>query len=254
MLPGAQTYTIRAHTQTREDFARSMKKLAAMGYTCVQLSAVGEMPVRYLKDVCDEAGLAIVLTHTDPERMLTDPQGVLRDHEVLDCPYIGIGMMPSRYRSPEAALQFARDFRQAAELFHQGGKRLLYHHHALEWERGGDGRSILDILLDELPPHLLGVTLDTYWVQAAGADVCDTILRLAQRIPCVHLKDMAIVDGEQRTAALGEGNLPLRKILRLLQDLGATRYLLVEQDNSYGEDPFDCLSRSLTYLHKEGFQ
>ena len=58
---------------------------------------------------------------------------------------------------------------------------------------------------------------------------------------------------EQRMAAVGEGNLPFGKILKLLQRLGTTRYLLVEQDNCYGENPFDCLSRSYSNLKKEGY-
>ena len=254
MLLGAQTYTIREFTQTREDFARSMKKLADIGYTTVQLSAVGDLPARFMKDSCDENGLRIVLTHTNPERMLTDPEGVVRDHEVLDCQYIGIGMMPERYRSLKTVRQFARDYRAAAQVFHDAGKRLLYHHHALEWERGEDRRTMLEMMLEELPPRLMGVTLDTYWVQAAGADVCDTITALAERIPCVHLKDMAVSGFEQRMAVVGEGNLPFPKILRLLRELDCTEYLLVEQDHTYGEDPFDCLRRSYDYLNGEGYQ
>ena len=38
----------------------------------------------------------------------------------------------------------------------------------------------------------MGITLDTYWVAAAGADVCEWIRLLKDRIPCVHLKDMQI--------------------------------------------------------------
>ncbi len=253
MIVGAQTFTIRDFMQTEADFTASMKKIADIGYTCVQLSAFGPLSPTFMKKACEEAGLAIVLTHTNPERMLTTPQEVIHDHEILGCDSIGIGMMPERYRTPEMAALFARDFAKTAEMFHQAGKKLFYHHHSLEWERDEQGTTMLDLILNELPPDLLGLTLDTYWVQSAGADVCDTIVKYQDRLACVHLKDMAIKGAQQRMAVIGEGNLPFLKILDLLDSLGTTNYLLVEQDLCYGEDPFDCLKRSFTYLQKAGF-
>lgn len=254
MLIGAQTYTIRDFMQNEADFAASMKKIAEIGYTCVQLSAFGPLSPVFMKAACDEASLQIVLTHTNPDRMLREPDAVIHDHEVMGCQYIGIGMMPERYRTPETARQFALDFLPVARRFKKAGKKMLYHHHNLEWERDDNGQTMLDIILDVMPEDVLGVTLDTYWVQAAGADVCDTITRLKNRLPCVHLKDMSVKGFEQRMAVVGEGNLPFIKILDLLKSQGTTEYLLVEQDNCYGEDPFDCLGRSYDFLRKAGYQ
>ena len=71
-----------------------------MGYRTVQISAVGRnIPAKTIKKLCDDCGLSIVLTHTDVERMLGDIDGVIEDHEIMDCPYIGIGAMPERYRN-----------------------------------------------------------------------------------------------------------------------------------------------------------
>lgn len=254
MICGAQTYTIREFMQNESDFAASMRKIADIGYTAVQLSAFGPLSMRFMKDACDKAGLSIVLTHTNPDRMLVDPDGVIKDHEVLNCDGIGIGMMPERYRTPENAARFARDFRKTAEVFHQAGKKLYYHHHNLEWERDAAGKTMLDLILDELPPELLGLTLDTYWVQAAGADVRETIVKYKDRLTFVHLKDMAVKGFEQRMAVVGEGNLPFPEILKLLKEQGTTQCLLVEQDQCYGEDPFDCLGRSYDYLKKAGYR
>lgn len=254
MQLGAQSYTIREFTQNEADFARSMKKVADIGYTTIQLSAVGDLKPTFMKQACDDNNLKIVLTHTNPDRMLKDPEGVIEDHNILGCQYIGIGMMPERYRSPEAVAGFADEFLRAAELFHKAGKKMMYHHHAMEWERVTPDKTMLDVILEKMPQEVLGITLDTYWVQAAGADVCDTIQALKDRIPCVHLKDMAIKGFEQRMAVVGEGNLPFNKILNLLKAQGTTKYLLVEQDNSYGEDPFACLKRSYEFLKGEGYQ
>ena len=81
-----------------------------------------------------------------------------------------------------------------------------------------------------------------------GADVCDWIEKLADRIPCVHLKDMAVKGWEPIMAPVGEGNLPWEKILATLEKCGKTKYLLVEQDDCYGADPFECLAMSYRNL------
>lgn len=210
---GAQTFTVRDYMQTTWDFREAMKRIAEIGYTCVQLSAVGNVPIQAQRDICDEFGLKIVLTHTNPDRMIADPEGVIRDHDILGCDYIGIGMMNPKYQRAEWIDQFAKDFTTPAKKMRDAGKLLMYHNHNLEWTRLRDGRRIMDVLLEQMPADLMGVTLDTYWVQAAGADVLEWIDILQDRIPCVHLKDMSVNGFDQRKAVVGEGNLNFPKIL-----------------------------------------
>ena len=107
----------------------------------------------------------------------------------------------------------------------------MYHNHSFEWEHVGKNTTLFDVLLESMPAELMGVTLDTYWVQAAGADVISTIDRMADRIPCVHLKDMAIKGAQQRYAPIGDGNMDFQRILSHLKELGKTKYMLVEQDD-----------------------
>lgn len=52
-----------------------------------------------LRSICEENGLRVVLTHTDPARILNDTDAVIREHDILGCDYIGIGAMPEKYRS-----------------------------------------------------------------------------------------------------------------------------------------------------------
>ena len=110
MQVGAQTYTIREYTQTESGFRDAMRQLAQIGYRTVQLSAVGQIAPQTMREICDENGLTIVLTHTDPERMLVNPEDVIADHDVLGCRLIGIGSMPPRYRTAEGVRRFAADF------------------------------------------------------------------------------------------------------------------------------------------------
>lgn len=253
MLLGAQTFTVRTYTQSERDFREAMRRIAQIGYKSVQLSAIGPIDPHILREVCDENGLKIALTHTNPDRMLSDPEGVIRDHEIMGCDYIGLGAMAERYRSADWLERFAKDFQTPAKKMRDAGKLLMYHNHNFEWERLPDGRRIIDVLMESMPADLMGFTLDTYWVQAAGADILEWIDILQDRIPCVHLKDMAVKGYEQRMAVVGEGNINFPKVLARLKELGKTKYILVEQDNCYGDSPFACLKRSFDNVTKMGY-
>ena len=54
-------------------------------------------------------------------------------------------------------------------------------------------------------------------------------------------------------AVVGEGNMNFDGIIKASVDNGV-EYALVEQDNCYGEDPFDCLKRSYEYLKAQGLE
>ncbi len=248
MILGAQLYSIRTYCQNERDFRESMRRIAQIGYTTVQISGVGPMKPEVIRSICDENGLQIVLTHTNPDRVLNDTENVIREHDILGCDYIGIGSMPDRYRSAVWIDRFANDYTEPAKKIADSGKLLMYHNHNFEWEHIGKNTTLFDVLLESMPAELMGVTLDTYWVQAAGADVISTIDRLADRIPCVHLKDMAVKGIQQRYAPVGDGNMDFHRILPHLKELGRTKYMLVEQDDCYGEDPFACLARSHDYV------
>lgn len=133
----------------------------------------------------------------------------------------------------------------------------MYHNHNFEFRKvkaeGTDGeKRILEYLCEWFGPQELGFTLDTYWVQAAGADVCQWIERLADRIPCVHLKDMAMSAEGPVMAPVMEGNLNFQAILNKLEGTSC-KYLLVEQDICQGS-PFECLKQSYDNLAAVGYR
>ncbi|HJD30989.1 MAG TPA: sugar phosphate isomerase/epimerase [Candidatus Eisenbergiella stercorigallinarum] len=258
MKTGAQLYTVRAYTQTERDFSRTVKKIAEMGYTTVQISAIGkEIRPERVREICEENGLKIVLTHSDVNRILNDTDRLIREHEILGCDHIGLGAMPEKYRTPEWIRYFAEDFKEPAKKIAAAGKRFMYHNHNFEFQKiavPGYGKPvrIIEYLMDSFTPEEMGFTLDTYWVAAAGADVCGWIARLSGRIPCVHLKDMAVSGFEQLMAPVMEGNLNFPAILSQLEKTDC-EYLLVEQDICQGS-PFDCLKTSYDNLAAAGYR
>jgi sugar phosphate isomerase/epimerase len=252
MKTGAQLYTIRKFTQTEKDIERSMKRVADMGYKTVQLSAMGPIAPQRMREICDENGLDIVLTHTDAIRILYDTEAVIKEHDIYGCDLIGIGSMPEKYRSEDWIDYFKADFGPAVKKIANAGKLFMYHNHDFEFAKI-NGRNFIERLTEQFSADEMGFTLDTYWVQAGGADVCYWIDQLKGRLPAVHLKDMAITpDRDRQMAPIGAGNLNWPAIFDAFAKAG-TRYMLVEQDTCVGS-PFDCLQASYDFLAKAGYR
>lgn len=254
MIIGAQLYTVRDFTKNLDDFAETLKKIADIGYKTVQVSGTCEFEAEWLRDRLRENGLSCVLTHTKPAEITGNTEKVCRDHDVFSCKNIGLGAMPGGKVDDEVYENFVKDFKPAAEIIGKNGHKLFYHNHAFEFTRSRDGKLFMDKILEEFSPELLGITLDTYWVQFAGADIYDTIAKMAGRLECIHLKDMiATMKNGNRMAPVGHGNMNFEKIIAAAGTAGA-KYLLVEQDDCYEEDPFDCLKKSYDYLTSLGLK
>ena len=252
MKIGAQLYTVRLYTQTVSDFACTVKKIADMGYSYVQLSAVGSaVTPQAAREICDEAGLGIVLTHSDVNRILNDTDRLIEEHRMMGCRYIGLGSMPDKYRSEAWISHFIEDFREPARKIKEAGMLLMYHNHDFEFEKV-NGKYLMDYLLEGFAPDEMGITLDTYWVQTAGGDVCRWIVKCKDRIPCVHLKDRGMVRREAVMAPVMEGTMNFEAIMDALEN-SCCEYALVEQDTCQ-ESPFICLRKSYDNLKKLGYE
>ena len=244
---GAQLYTVRAFTQTLADFSLTLRKVADMGYRTVQVSATCPYPAEWLREELGKNGLRCVLTHTPADRLTGDTERVIGEHTVFGCDHIGLGWWSFRPEEGMGYDDFLGRFAPAAEKIAGAGKLLMYHNHDQEF-RKLDGKLILERLAEDMPADRMGFTLDTYWVQVGGGDPAWWVEHLGGRVPCLHLKDCAY---GRKMAVLGEGNMNLDRVLEKAETAG-TRWLLVEQDDCGGEDPFDCLRRSQAWLGSRG--
>ena len=248
MKIGAQLYTTREFCQTLDGFAETLRKVADIGYTTVQVSGTCPFEADWLKNQLDATGLSCVLTHTPPPQLTGDIQKVIDNHNVFGCDYVGLGFWafdPERDMSYE---KFIETYVPVAKALKEGGKYFMYHNHDGEFRRLGD-KIVLEHLLEEVPAEIMGFTVDTFWVQAGGGDPAQWLEKLTGRIPCIHLKDYAF--GRQM-AVVGEGNINFDRVFEKAE-AGGTQYMLVEQDDCHGEDPFACLKRSYDYLRSRGF-
>ncbi len=248
----AQLFTVRDHTQTVEGFAESMVKISAIGYRAAQVSAIGPIEPADVKRICDDNGLTIVNTHIAWPRLQEDIDAVIEEHHLWACRHVAVGSMPRHFieEGETGIRQFAAEATEVGRTLYEAGLTFSYHNHSFEFIRYGD-RNGLEILFDETDPRYVQAELDTYWIQFGGGDVCDWILRVKDRMPVVHLKDMATVSWrEQVMKEVGEGNLNWPGILEACREANVEWYA-VEQDICPG-DPFESLATSYRNLAKMG--
>ncbi len=252
-LLAAQLYTIREHTQTAAGLASSLRRVRDMGYSAVQISAIGPIPDAEVKTILDEAGLTVCNTHTAYETLWHDTERVIERHRLWNCQHVAIASMPSEYRElGEAGFKrFAADASAVGERLSRAGLTFSYHNHSFEFVRFG-ARTGLDLLYEESDPRYLRAELDTYWVQHGGGDPAAWIRKLGLRLPVVHLKDMVIVERQQEMTEVGEGNLNWPAILGACREAGVEWYA-VEQDICR-RDPFESLKISYDNLRKMGIE
>ena len=249
MKIGAQLYTIRQFCKTQEDLTESLKKVADMGYTTVHASGICDCDPIWLKSQLDANGLKCVITHFSEERMIGDTEAFAKEHDILDCDHVGLGLYRFRPEEGETVDKYVETYGPVAKQLKACGKYYMHHNHAFEF-RKQNGRLVIEQLAERFSADELGFTLDTYWVQRGGADPAQWLEKLSGRVPVIHLKDFAF---DNVMAVLGEGNLNFDRIFEKAESAG-TKYMLVEQDNCNGEDPFDCLRRSYAYLKANGFE
>jgi sugar phosphate isomerase/epimerase len=227
-----------------------MKKIRQMGYTAVQISAIGPIPDPEVKAILDEEGLEVCITHIGFDRLQNEIEAVIQQHRLWNCQNVAVGSMPVEYRADEASFRrFAQEAQAVGKKLYEAGLTFSYHNHSFEFTRFGK-RTGLQLLFEETDARYLQAELDTYWIQHGGGDPAAWILQMKDRMPVVHLKDMLILDGSQVMAEIGNGNLNWPAILEACREAGVKWYA-VEQDVCQ-RDPFESLKISYENLSSMG--
>ena len=259
---GAQLYTLKNYTKTLEDFENSLKKVAEIGYKYVQVSGTCDLEPEWLKEKLDKYGLKCVLTHVKPPiKLYNDPQKCCEEHSVFGCNYIGLGSMPrlwvaDQFTNDDVIDLFIKDFTPVMETLKANGKYLMYHNHGEEFDKLSNGHTMWDDLASRIPADLMGFIVDVFWVQKAGKNPVKELKNLAGRVPCVHFKDYKYVRGAEEKiqfAPVGEGNLDWDEIIKACEE-SDVEFALVEQDDCFGRDPFECLKSSFEFMKSKGLE
>lgn len=257
MKIGAQFFTVRNFCKDLDGFAESLKKVADIGYKNVQISGTCDFEGEWLAEELRKNDLRCVVTHTPKEQLLGDLDLVVKKYDAFQCENVGLGYFKFDKEDDSDYQEFLATYKPVAEGLKARGKVFNYHCHHTEFKHLPNGKMVIEQIMEDFPKDELRFIPDTFWAQAGGMDPAETIKMLSGRIPCIHLKDYQFrpwmeVKFSNYFAPIGEGNINFNSVFLAAENAG-TEYMLVEQDNCYGEDPFDCLKRSYEYLKAQGF-
>jgi sugar phosphate isomerase/epimerase len=248
---GAQLYTVREFTKTITDVAETLKKVADIGYTAIQISGFGPVEPAEVAKMVEDNGLTVAATHMGWPMFLEDVDNVIEIHKMWSCVHPAIGGLPREYHTVDGLKKFLDELAPIAEKLAAEGMDFSYHNHNHELIKHG-GKTWLAMLYEQAPPEMLKAEIDTYWIQAGGGDPAAWVLKCAGREPLLHLKDFTMAPPrEQRFAEIGEGNMNWPAILKAAKE-GGVEWYLVEQDRCYDRDPFESLAISYRNLNAMG--
>jgi sugar phosphate isomerase/epimerase len=278
---GVQASTIKA-SFAQDGTYETLRKVADLGYRAIEISQVAMTPenVAQMRRAQDELGVKVAALSASlttpvgaPGDSLTDSYDkILADCRALETSILRIGMLPfDAMTSLERVLEFARRTNEVARRLADDGVDLYYHNHHVEFARF-DGRTMLDLIAETAPD--VGLELDVHWIHRGGLDPVRVLAQYAGRVRLVHLKDyrigalpgsaldllaagdfpgfMTAFTGVVQFAEVGEGTLDWQAIVDQAIESGA-EYLLVEQDDTYGRDPFESLAISRRHLVELGY-
>ena len=255
-----------------------LKTCAEMGYHCIEISQIPmtEENVADIRRACEEFNIVISSCSAAVEPMLPGQPGeylcsdfdkIVSDCKKLNCNLLRIGMLPMTCMGSKAkALEFVRKADGYAERLKEQGIDLYYHNHHIEFVKY-DGQYLLDIIKDNT--KYMGFELDTHWIHRGGENPVEFIKKYAGRIRLLHLKDYRVAEVQLpehfdrkdfskyftaniQFAEVGEGSLPIKECMEAGL-AGGSEYFLIEQDDTYGRDPFESLRISRDNLIKMGY-
>ena len=194
-----------------------------------------------------------------------DLDRIIQVNKRLGVNYVRDSLIPKTcICNEEGYYKAAEDLNHYGKMLIEEGLKLYYHNHHFEFEKF-QGKTGFELLVENTDPRLVGFEIDVHWIQRAGHDPVKWIRRLAGREDLVHLKDYRIrfPDGEPsqdifhreqciQFAEIGEGNLDMKAIIEAAVEGGAV-YLPIEQDQTYGRDPFECIQTSVENICSMGF-
>ncbi len=257
---GMQLYTVR--TDLEKDFAGTLSKVAAIGYTEVEFAGYFNHTPQQVKAALTANGLTSPSAHVDYGSLAADKLPAALDaahaigHTFLVNPWID----ESIRSQPGSWKRIADTYNRAGEASKKAGIQFAYHNHNFEFAPV-EGKLPYDVLLEECDPALVKMELDLCWISAAGRDPLDYFKRYPGRFPLVHVKGLSRLTP-------GGASTPIDKLLPTIADVGSgdvidwkrifahaseagIRHYFVEHDVS--KSPFETLATSYAYLRQLQF-
>jgi len=242
-------------------YEEKLKKLRDIGYRSIQGGFHPGMSNEEHKKLIDGLGIEFSCMGGGFEDIEENPGKYIEGCRFFGCDEVMIGTMPTELRMDyDGYMKFIERVNAAGRALAKEGIFIGYHNHSQEFRKFPNGIMGMDLLYDNFDPAAVHFLLDTHWVQAGGGDILWWLDRVKGRIAYLHCKDYRIAPANYTTgigvtdkqfAQIGEGSLPWQLIIDKALSIGVKAFI-VEQDFTYGEDPFDCAATSYATLKSCG--
>ncbi len=270
---GIQLYSVR--DEMEKDMEGTIKKIADMGYDCVEFAGYFGHTAEEVRKMCEKCGITPISVHQRNDAFIDDPKGSVDFLKELGVKYCAIPWVdPKRWEEEYDAV--VSEIRKTGELFKDSGIKLMYHNHDFELTIKHNGKFVLDSLYEEIPSDLLLPQLDMCWVNYAGQDPIEYIKKYGDVEEVLHVKDFecknlaagpvyALIDSKgndgkrpDREATgfefrpVGYGRQDFKAILKAAEDT-KIKYVIVEQDAHPTNTSLEDAKLSIDYLRSIGY-
>jgi sugar phosphate isomerase/epimerase len=237
-----QLYTLRE--AAAEDFPGVLKKVADIGYKGVEFAGLQGMEPAEVRKIIDDLGLEVSSAH------MPMPTAENAGRLIDECGTLGVTNLVTGPGGPvdtmDGILAAVDRMNAAVAALEGSGLAFGIHNHWQEFEEV-EGQLPEDILLEKVPE--LFAQLDVYWVACGGPDPVETVARLKDRAPLLHIKD-GNIEPRQPHTAVGNGVLDMPAIVNAA-DPNVLEWLIVELD-SCATDMVEAVEDSYRYMIDNG--
>lgn len=271
---GLQLYSVR--DEMEKDMDACLKAVKEMGYECVEFAGFFGKSAEEVKAMLDKYGLEAVSSHQtvgvkDDEPL--KPEDTVKYLNTLGVKYCAIPWYGKENYVNDWDGTMAK-FKKSSEILKKGGIDLYYHNHDFEFDKI-NGKTIHEMIFDNLGLDVIKPELDVCWVHYAGYEPTEVMKKYSGRIEILHLKDFvcknlgggpvyALIDnsGSEETKAskedkgfefrpVGYGIQDMPKIVEAAKECGI-KYLIVEQDGHPNATSMEDAKKSIDYLKSIG--
>lgn len=235
-----QLYSVRE--ATAKDFAATVKEVAAIGYTGVELAGYGNLDAAGARAALNAAGLRVSGMHMPIEVLRAELPRVIAEARLMGTTQVILPWLPpTSFATAAKCAEIAVELDRIGASLREAGLRLSYHNHAAEFALV-EGRPVLDWLLDASAPRNLSCELDVYWAHVGHKKPGAYIREQGRRIGLLHLKD---------EKELGLGPVNFTEVFAAAESIGAVAWYVVEQEQ-YNHAPLHSVRLCFEQLRRWG--
>lgn len=247
---GLQIYSLR--DSIFKDPKKVLAEIASYGYKELETFGYGDgklfgLTVKEYGDHVKSLGMRTISGHYGIELLSKDWERSCADAAALGQEFVVVPWMSDKYYKTMNDLKTTCALlNKAGETAKKAGLRMGYHNHAFEFGKV-EGQTILDVMLKELDPKLVGIELDLFWVVNSGNDPLKYFSQYPGRFEQWHVKDMDKSDKE-KNADVGTGTIDFKAIFAKAGQSGM-KHFYIEQE-TYPVTPSQSVKNSILNLQK----